>query len=97
MMETVFSAIVAALAAFCVWLGVRIVNRREKWAKRTAVVLALVLVYPMSMGPILWLDLHGLTPAWCQDIPLYAPFQWMRENWPGPVRDAINWYLAFWR
>jgi hypothetical protein len=28
-----------AFAAFSVWLAVRIINRRERWAKRTAVVL----------------------------------------------------------
>jgi hypothetical protein len=30
-----------AFAAFCVWLTVRIVNRRERWAIRTAILLAL--------------------------------------------------------
>ncbi|HEY2252881.1 MAG TPA: hypothetical protein VGH74_17540 [Planctomycetaceae bacterium] len=97
MSEAIFAALAVALAAFYMWLGVRIVNRREKWARRTAVVLAVVLAYPMSMGPILWLDRHGLTPDWTRDIPLYSPFQWMRDNWPGPIRDAINSYLAFWR
>ena len=33
-----------ASAAFCVWLTVRIVNRQERWAKRTAVSLVLLLV-----------------------------------------------------
>lgn len=33
-----------ALAALCVWLTVRIVNRRERWAIRLAAVIATVLV-----------------------------------------------------
>ncbi|HEY3964685.1 MAG TPA: hypothetical protein VGM05_09065 [Planctomycetaceae bacterium] len=39
-----------AFAAFCVWLTVRIVDRREKWAKRMAVDLAvgLPLLYVLS-------------------------------------------------
>jgi hypothetical protein len=28
-----------AFVAFSIWLAVRIINRRERWAKRTAVVL----------------------------------------------------------
>jgi hypothetical protein len=45
-------------ATFCVWLGVRIFNRREKWAKRTAMGLVLVLAYPLSFGPACWLISH---------------------------------------
>ena len=45
-----------AFAAFYIWLAVRIVNRREKWAKWTAVGMAAVLVgYPVSFGPVCWL------------------------------------------
>jgi len=41
-----------AFAAFCIWLGVRIVNRRERWAKRLAVGLVLLLIaYPLSFRP----------------------------------------------
>jgi hypothetical protein len=45
-----------AYAAFCIWLTVRIVNRRERWAKRLAVGLALLLIaYPVSFGPACWI------------------------------------------
>ena len=38
-----------AFAAFCVWLSVRIINRRERRAKRTAVALVVLLVgYPLN-------------------------------------------------
>jgi hypothetical protein len=43
-----------AFAALCVWLGVRIFNRRERWAKWTAVALAAVVAYPLSIGPVCW-------------------------------------------
>jgi len=44
-------------AAFCVWLTVRIVNRRERWAKRIGLGLcALVVLYPLSSGPARWLN-----------------------------------------
>jgi hypothetical protein len=44
-----------AYAAFCVWLSVRIVNRRERWAKWTlAVVVGLLVLYVASFGPACW-------------------------------------------
>src|SRR5437899_2862266 len=43
-------------AAFCIWLTVRIVNRRERWAKRTlAAVVGLTVLYVLSFGPACWL------------------------------------------
>jgi hypothetical protein len=51
-MTMLFPTLAIAFAAFCVWLTVRIVNRREKWAKRTAwTVVVLLLLYPLSVGP----------------------------------------------
>jgi hypothetical protein len=95
-MRIVLSALGTAFAGFCIWLAVRIYNRRERWARWTAIAVAAVMLYPISVGPVLWLDLHGVTPVWCRDIPLYQPVQWLRENGPEPIRDAINQYLAFW-
>ena len=47
-MNVLLPTLPVAFAAFCVWLGVRVVNRRERWAKWTlpaATVLCLVMVY----------------------------------------------------
>jgi len=45
-----------AFAAFCVWLTVRIINRRERWAKWTlAVTLSLPVLYVASFGLACWL------------------------------------------
>jgi hypothetical protein len=45
-----------ACAAFCIWLTVRIVNRRERWAKwMLAVVVGLPTLYAASFGPCVWL------------------------------------------
>lgn len=44
-----------SFAAFCVWLAVRIMNRRERWAKWTlAGVLAMPVLYVLSFGPACW-------------------------------------------
>jgi hypothetical protein len=42
-MNVLFPALAVAFSAFCVWLAVRIVNRRERWAKWTGVGLIVVL------------------------------------------------------
>jgi uncharacterized membrane protein YfcA len=43
-MDDVIPALGMIFAAFAVWLGVRIFNRRERWAIRTAVAIALIVV-----------------------------------------------------
>jgi hypothetical protein len=51
-MTIVLPALAVAFAAFCVWLTVRVVNRRERWAKWTlAAVVGLPLLYVLSFGP----------------------------------------------
>ena len=95
-MSGILPTLAIAFAAFYVWLAVRIINRKERWAKWTAAVLAFPTIYILSIGPVLWMDLHGVTPAWFHDVPLYWPVQWVRENGPEPIRNAINDYLKFW-
>ena len=51
-MAFVLPALAVAFAAFCIWLTVRIVNRREQWAKWTlAAVVGLPVLYVLSFGP----------------------------------------------
>ena len=55
-MTILFASLGVAFAGFCVWLGVRIVNRRERWAKWTlaAVIVGLPVLYVLSFGPACW-------------------------------------------
>jgi hypothetical protein len=53
--EVSFQILGIVFVAYCIWLTVRIVNRRERWAKRTAAGLVIVLAYPLSFGPACWL------------------------------------------
>ena len=54
MSEAIFAALCVAFAAFAVWLTVRIINRRERWAKRAAVGLVVLAMYPLGVGPFYW-------------------------------------------
>lgn len=45
-----------AFAAFVMWLGVRVVNRRERWAKwaLTVAIVGMPVLYVASFGPACW-------------------------------------------
>jgi hypothetical protein len=70
-----------AFGAFCVWLAVRIFNRRERWAKRTAgLTIALAVVYLLSF-PVL------ATVFFVWNFPSivmapYLPLVLLWEEWP---------------
>ena len=94
-----------AFAAFCIWLTVRIVNRREKWAKWTMVsLIALPVLYVASFGPWLWLSEHdyfGLLDLDQRvDIndaidTVFHPLGWARRH-SRMSRSVIDWYARLW-
>jgi hypothetical protein len=93
-MALALSIIGTAFAAVCVWLGVRIFNRRERWAKRTlAVTLCLPLLYVASFGPACWLadkELLPFDPVESAFIPIVQ----LAMDGPEPFRPAILWYAS---
>src|SRR5690349_20879576 len=95
-MTVLLPTLAVAFAAFCIWLTVRIVNRRERWAKWTGVALIVVLSYPLSFGPACWIISHRRGPSPVIST-LYAPviFAWWKS--PRPVELAILRYLTLHR
>jgi hypothetical protein len=87
----------SASAAFYVWLGVRIINRRDGRARWIAVgatftLLSLPVAYALSYGP---------AAAWAGYLPdglrwFYLPLSWIKDHGPQPVHDAILWYDWSW-
>src|SRR5215469_15309492 len=64
-MTILLPTLAVAFAAFCVWLTVRIVNRRERWAKWTlATLIVIAVLYPLSVGPANWLYVRLGMPEW---------------------------------
>src|SRR5438094_5140 len=61
-MSIVSPALVMVLAAGCIWLTLRIVNRQKNWSKRTkwtiAVLLTLPTLYVLSSGPMQTVAIH---------------------------------------
>jgi hypothetical protein len=98
-------ALAVALAAFSIWLTVRIVNRRERWAKWTAVGLVVVLLaYPLSFGPVCWLNSQPVTTKNPSPMPklrhpplamiIYIPLGRLASS-NTVIGHAVLWWAAY--
>jgi hypothetical protein len=90
-MSDALLVLAVAFSAACVWLTVRIVNRRERWAKCTlAAVVGVPVLYVASFGPAFWLSgRRYIEPAYVGW--LYQPILRLYVQ-PGRLRNAIRWY-----
>jgi hypothetical protein len=99
-MTILLAALCAAFAAFAMWLAVRIINRRERWAKRTAVALVGVLVvYPLSFGPACWVidrwdrvNINGVCVRCTAKV--YAPIVQLAFEGPSWISGPIQWWAS---
>ena len=93
-MTILLPALAIAIAAFCVWLTVRIVNRRERWVKWTlAGVVGVPVLYVASFGPACWVVDRG----WIAPRPIaYAYWPCLRAMWGGIAPHAISEVLYWW-
>lgn len=92
-MTIVLPILAVVFVAFCVWLTVRIVNRRERWAKWTAIEMAIAVLvgYPLSFGPACWINLR--TGSGGRAIgAFYGPIGWL-HSYGG---DALAGVIATW-
>ena len=64
----------------------------------TVVVVVVLVAYPLSWGPLVWLDSSHLLPAWTQGFfRVYGvPLVWAGERSTAVLR-AYEWYTSFWR
>ncbi len=89
-----------SLAAFCVWLAVRIINRRDKSARMLlAATLVALMLYPLSASPAERLAQKLGIHATLDPVArlFYAPLRWSFEHAPAPVRDCLSAYDGWWR
>jgi hypothetical protein len=97
-MSIVLPAIAVAFAAFCVWLAVRIVNRREKWARWTLVaVVGLPVLYVASFGPACGLIAEGYMPINSPWWRIYCPLaEFASSTKPSFGKDMICRWASVW-
>jgi hypothetical protein len=100
-MSIVTPALTVVFAAFCVWLGVRIINRRERWAKwAAAVVVGVPVLYVASFGPSCWwLSKAGqveefVSLRYRMAHGAYWPIGYVAQNGPERVQNVIRWYAT---
>lgn len=93
----VLPAFVVAFAACCIWLTVRIINRRERWAKRTALALlaGLPLLYVLSVGPAKWLNHRHWLPE-SAVASFFGPLYRIYEHAPASIQNGTDWYIGLW-
>jgi hypothetical protein len=99
-MEILFLALAVGFAAAGVWLSVRIVNRDERWAKRTAVALAcLPILYVLSFGPACWLAARsrvaGQTEGPRIGMRFYFPIGALIHHTRSENRKPLLWWITF--
>jgi hypothetical protein len=68
------------------------------WA---TVVVVVVLAYPLSFGPVLWIDSQGddsIIPDWAVAAldTLYYPITAAMDNGPPIICAPLRWYLGLW-
>jgi len=75
-------ALGVAFAAIFVWLGVRILNRRERWAMLTAAAMVgLPVLYIVSFGPACWVSSREENVQPVPILPLiYLPFTYSVDD-----------------
>jgi hypothetical protein len=95
-MEAIFAGLTVVFAALCVYLAVRIANRRERWAKHAAVAMVLVLVeYPLSIGPAHCLAWSLRSESfWRGADVVYRPVVAICEKSDSASR-ILRWYTTF--
>jgi hypothetical protein len=63
----------------------------------TVVLVAVLVGYPLSVGPLQWLDERGmLSDSWDKPTKVfYAPLDWLVRN-SEAARAALSWYVGLW-
>jgi hypothetical protein len=82
---------------FAVWLAVRFINRRERWARRLliGIMAGAPVFYVLSFGPAVYLVSRGFVSPKDRSLKsLYLPLGWIALKGPAPVGDAPAWYAG---
>jgi hypothetical protein len=74
-------ALAIAYAAICLWLTIRIVNRRERWAKWTLSLASLPVVYVAMIGPACWVSSQSGVGAGLVSMVYEPVFELQSSDW----------------
>ncbi|MBI3862974.1 MAG: hypothetical protein HY290_13870 [Planctomycetia bacterium] len=97
--NTTLAFVVAVFAAFCVWLVVRIVNRKERWAMWTlATIVGIPLLYVLSFGPVCRMaGKDVLSPQLTYRFyGIYGPLVHRAMEHESPFGKTLHWWSTLW-
>jgi hypothetical protein len=96
-MSIVLESLAVLFPVFCLWLAVRIFNRNEPWARRTAKRVAVgvvvgTILYPISLGPACWIvSFTGVGSSVVSE--LYYPLIDCSMSGPPRLADSLDWWM----
>ena len=92
----IIGALAVAFAALCIWLAVRIINRRERWAKWMAgALVAVPPIYVLGIGPAGWLRSYDVISE-NVELTIFYPVYLLMERGPEWLADILLWWLDLW-
>ncbi len=99
-----YISVPAIFMAVCIWLTVRVINRRERWAKWSlAAMLSMPILYLASWPPVAraseWLAKHELLPDVMTSLLtiVYYPAAGTVNGYsPDWLKSVMLWYLGIW-
>lgn len=73
------------------------IPRKPLWPKVLATVVVMVVIYPLSYGPIGWLCERPNCPQWFQEaaVYFYYPLLWLTSLMPQSIQNAWDYYVFF--
>jgi hypothetical protein len=74
-------------------------KKSHVWHWTAALLVAVLVAYPLSWGPVGFLLTHNKLPAWMLEpiITFYTPVLTAIINAPAWMQPALDWYMNFWR
>ena len=99
MVEAIVVTLAVAVAAVAIWLAVRVINRRERWAKLTLVAFSVLpVLYCLSLEPARELVFRFGEPEWMTSAAayFYAPLFSAIRCGPDWLRACNADYCLWW-
>jgi hypothetical protein len=99
-MALALSVLCVLFAALSIWLTVRTLNRRERWAKWIfAALLVWPVLYVVSLGPVCWWTAKPVTyliKGGTEPVVsiIYSPLGWASRLGHNPIRKGLNWWIT---
>ena len=73
--------------------------KARSWPMYFGIGLLLLVAYPLSAGPTIWLFQHGMLHNQVATFLeyFYAPLGWLAEHRTPPLGPMLDWYFERWR